>query len=91
MSASCLFCVVTFMPGRHRRGARGGQALHAFDLHQAEAAGAEGFQLFGGAEFGDLHIGECRSAHHRGARRNGDLLTVDGQGDEFRALALRSA
>ncbi len=39
---------------RRRRGAGGGQALRAFDLHQAEAAGAERFQLIGGAELGDL-------------------------------------
>ena len=30
---------------RHRRGAGGGQPLHALDLHQAQAAGAEGFEL----------------------------------------------
>jgi hypothetical protein len=68
---------VYFHALRHRRGARGGQPLHAVDLHQAHAAGAEGFQLLGGAELRNLDVGERRGAHHRSSLRNGDLAAVD--------------
>jgi hypothetical protein len=40
----------------HRRGAGGRIAAPAFDLDQAQAAGAEGFQAVGGAQLGDIDV-----------------------------------
>ncbi len=79
----------------HPRGdggrAGGGQSLHALDLHQAQAAGAEGLELFRCAELRDLHVGQRRRAHHRGAGRHRDFLAIDGERHELGALALGRA
>lgn len=64
-----------------RRGARGGIAAPALDLHQAQAARAERLQAVGGAELGDVDAGLGGRAHQRGAFGHGDFLAVDGQGD----------
>jgi hypothetical protein len=74
-----------------RRGARGGQALHALDLHQAQTAGAEGLELLGGAELRDLHLAEGCGAHHRRSGGYRHVLAVDIEGHEFGAGSRRGA
>ena len=64
-----------------RRRARCRKAAPAFDLHQAEAAGTEGFELLCGAELGDGDAGRGGGPQHRGAGGGGDVSAVDGQGD----------
>ncbi len=56
--------------GFDRRGAGGGRAPAAFDLDQAEAAGAEGVEAVGGAELRHLDAGFHGRAHDRGACRH---------------------
>ena len=58
---------------RDRRGAGGRRAGAAFDLDQAEAAGAEGVDHVGGAELRHLDAGLHRRAHDRGAFRHGHV------------------
>ena len=62
-------------------GARRRIAAHAFDLHQAQPAGAEGFQRIGRAELRDVDVGKRGSAHHRSAFRHRDLAAVDAERD----------
>ena len=78
-------------PGGDRGGTRGRQSLHALDLDQAQAAGAEGLELVGGAQLGDLHVRQGCGTHHRGAFRHRDFLAVDGQRHRLRAVALGGA
>ena len=73
--------------GLHERGAGGGVALAALDLHQAQAAGAEGLEHVGGAQLGHAYAGLGRGAHHRGARRHRDGHAVDLQRDEVLGYA----
>ena len=58
-------------------GARCGEAAPAFDLDQADAAGAEGVQIVGGAELGDVEGVLARRPHDRGADGNAYRLPVD--------------
>src|SRR6185437_2787459 len=69
-----------FHAGFDRSGARSGEALAAFDLDQAEAAGAEWFERIGGAELGNRDLGERRGADYRGAggNRNGAPVNFEG-------------
>ena len=78
-----------FHAGRDRRGARRRQAFHPLDLHETQAAGTEGLELIGGAQLGNLDVGERGGAHHRSPLRHGDFLTVDGEGHCPGAMALR--
>jgi hypothetical protein len=87
-SAICLFWLLTFSFS-HRGGARGRQSFHPLDLHQAQAAGTECLELLGGAELGNLHIGERGGAHHRSPRRHRHFTAVDGESHQRGAVPLR--
>ena len=73
------------------RRAGGGRALPAFDLDQAQAAGAEGLETVGCAEFGDRIVDQRGSRHHRRSRRHAHLAPIDGQRDGRFASADRRA
>src|SRR5690606_33995982 len=68
-----------------------GIAAPAVDLHQAQAARAEGLQTVGGAQLGNIDAGLGRGAHDRSAFGHRDLLAVDGEGDELFGNAGRRA
>jgi hypothetical protein len=68
-------------PLGHRRGAGGGRAAPARDLHQAQPAGAERLQAVGGAQLGDGDPGLGRGAHHAGAFGHGHRDAVNRQVD----------
>ena len=77
--------------GGNGGGAGGGRAFPAFDLHEAEAAGAEAVQRVGGAELGDLGAKLHRGAHDGGAFRHGHLMAVDFQCHQLFGGGLRRA
>ncbi|MNV50999.1 hypothetical protein D3C71_1430300 [compost metagenome] len=62
-----------------RRGAGGRRAVAPLDLHQAEAAGTEGVDHVGSAEFRDLDARLHRGPHDRRAFRHGYGAAVDGE------------
>src|SRR5437588_12031169 len=64
-------------PRGHGGGARGGVALAALDLHQAQPAGAERLEGVGRAQLRHLDPGERRGAHDRGPFRDRDRMAVD--------------
>ncbi|MNH90283.1 hypothetical protein D3C73_428190 [compost metagenome] len=72
-----------------RRGAGRRITAHAVDLHQAHAAGAEGFQAVGGTEFGNGGAEQRGGAHHRSAFGHADAAAIDAQGDLHVAVAGR--
>ena len=63
------------------RRARRRVAAAPFDLDQAQATGAEGFQAVGRAQLRNAVATFLRGAHDRGAGGNGDVDAVDGQRD----------
>ena len=75
----------------HQRSAGGRVALAAFDLHQAQPAGAEGLQHVGRAQLGNAVAGLRRSAHDRGARRDAHFHAVDLEGHQTLGYAGRGA
>ena len=77
--------VCTTMPCSARAGRRIAPA--SVDLHQAQAARAEGLQAVGGAELGDIDAGLGGRAHQRAAFGHGDFLAIYGQGDGLGGLA----
>jgi hypothetical protein len=71
--------VVTCMPSSASVVQEDGKPRRSFDLHHAQAAGAEGFQMLGGAQSGDVDAGLGSGMHDRGAGRHADRHAVDGQ------------
>src|SRR5690606_24423170 len=67
--------------GRRRAGCR--VAAAAVDFDQAQAAGTEGFQAFGCAQFRHVDAGFCSCTHDRSTLRHGDGFTVNFQRDQI--------
>ncbi len=63
----------------HGRGTGGRIALQAIDLHQAQAARSEGFELIGRAQFRDRQARERSRAQYGGASRNAHRAPIDGE------------
>src|SRR4029079_14909375 len=57
------------------------EALAAFDLDQADAAGTEGLQRVGGTELRDIARQERGGSHDRRGRRHGDWYAINLQRD----------
>jgi hypothetical protein len=67
----------------NRRRARGLQLGHLLDLHEADAARRVDAETGVVAVVGDLDAGLDGGFEDRGALRDGELPTVDGQRHEF--------
>ena len=62
-------------------GARGGGARAAFNLNQAEPAGAKGIEVIGRAELGDVGADHRRRPHNRGTLGHTHRHAVDAHHD----------
>ena len=89
--ASCSLWVWTFMPASTGVVHEAGKPLRPSISIRQRRQEPKALERVGGAEFRYRDVGERGRAHHRGARGNGNLATVNFERDEFGRIARRRA